>query len=95
MRSRIVVTDNTKSASSMFRSIARFVAAASGLALKGLGVAVAMGVIFGLVIGVGGAVMGVETARLYMIGGFSGWISSLVAMIFVFSQLRRNRHSGH
>lgn len=95
MRSRIVVTDNTKSASSVFRSIARFVAAASGLALKGLGVAVAMGVIFGLVIGVGGAMMGVETERLVMIGWFSGWVSGLTAMMFVFSQMRRRRHSGH
>ena len=78
----------------MCRSIAHFVAAASGLALKGLVVAVAMGVIFGLVIGIGGTVMGVEPARLYLIGGFSGWVSSLVAMMFVFTQMRRNRHSG-
>ena len=95
MRFRIVVAGNTKSVYSMCRSIAHFVGAASGLALKGLAVAVAMGVIFGLIIGVGGAVMGVEPERLYMIGGFSGWVSSFIAMMFIFSQMRRNRHSGH
>lgn len=95
MRSRIVTTDNAERRVSAVGSVVHFVVGASKLALRGLVVAVAMGVLFGLLIGVGGMLMGVETQRLYVIGGFSGWISSFVAMMFVFSQMRRNWQSRH
>lgn len=89
------VHDDTRRKVSAYQSVVRFIVGASGLALRGLGVAVVMGVVFGLLIGVGGFVMGVEAERLVMFGGFSGWVSGFIAMMFVFTQIRRNHHSGH
>ena len=60
-----------------------FVAAASRLFLRGFAVAVLMGVIFGILIGVGGLLLGVETARLVNMGLISGWVSGFIAMVFV------------
>lgn len=79
----------------IFHSMVRFFAGASRLVLQGLGVAVLMGVIFGLVIGVGGSLLGVEMEHLYVAGGLSGWVSSFIAMMFIFQQLRRKRNLGH
>lgn len=76
------------------RSAMQVAATASKLALQGLLVASLMGILFGLLIGFGGAMLGVETQRLTVIGGLSGWISGLVAMLFVFAQMRRNHRAN-
>lgn len=75
--------------------VTRFFVGASRLVLHGLVVAVLMGVVFGLLIGVGGTLLGIETERLYVAGGLSGWVSSFIAMMFIFLQLRRERSAGH
>lgn len=62
---------------------------ASRLAFRGLIAAVAMGVFFGLTIGIGGQILQVDTETLYVVAGSSGWISGAVAMAVVFSRLRR------
>lgn len=80
--------------SSAFHGVRQFVIAASKLALRGLIVAIIMGVIFGLLIGFGGTLLGVETERLYIIGGMSGWVSSFIAILFVLSEARRGKHTG-
>lgn len=71
-----------------------FVTAASRLFLRGFAVAVLMGVIFGILIGVGGLLLGVETARLVNMGLTSGWVSGFIAMVFVFSGMRGAKHPG-
>lgn len=80
---------------SVMSKVVHVIVKSSRLALRGLAAAVAMGVVFGLVIGIGGAVLGVETERLYVIGGLSGWVSGFLAMLFVFAQMRRTRQSDH
>jgi hypothetical protein len=92
---RIAIDRMIESPLSVVSRVVHGLAVASRLALKGLAAAVVMGVVFGLVIGIGGTALGVETERLSVIGGFSGWISGSLAMVFVFVQMRRTRHSGH
>lgn len=86
------VVKNPRSVESSMQSAVRFFVGASRLALQGLGVAVLMGIVFGLLIGVGGLLLGVEADQRLVIGGASGWLSGLIAMIFVFLQLRRERN---
>jgi predicted transporter len=59
------------------------------LAAYGLGIAILMGVFFGLTIGLGGAFLGIETSRLLTLGAMSGWASGFVAMVCVFLRLKR------
>jgi anti-sigma factor RsiW len=63
---------------------------ASRVALRGLIAAVAMGIFFGLTIGIGGQMLQVDTETLYVAAGSSGWISGAVAMAVVFSRVRRS-----
>ena len=75
-----------------FRSVKNFILGASRSAFLGLGVAIGMGVVFGLAIGIGGAMLNIEPERLYVYGGMSGWVSGLVAMLYVFIRVWRQRH---
>lgn len=95
MVSRHPVVRNPGSVESSGQSAVRFFVGASRIALQGLGVAVLMGVVFGLLVGVGGLLLGVGVDQRLAIGGASGWLSGLIAMIFVFLQLRRERNARH
>lgn len=59
------------------------------LAAYGLGIAILMGVFFGLTIGLGGAFLRIETAKLLTLGAMSGWASGFVAMVCVLLRLKR------
>ena len=75
----------------LFARTGAFFTSVYRLAWRGLITAVAMGVFFGLVIGIGGEIYQVDTEQLYVMAGLSGWVSGLVAMLVVFSTVWRKR----
>lgn len=77
----------------IFARVGAFFTGAYKLAWRGLITAVAMGVFFGLVIGIGGQIYQVETEQLYVIAGLSGWASGLIAMLVVFGSVWRKRRA--
>ena len=77
----------------IFGRIFAIVTGAYKLAWRGLITAVAMGVFFGLVIGIGGEIYQVDPQRLYVMAGLSGWVSGLVAMLVVFTSFWRKRRA--
>lgn len=66
---------------------------ATRFAWRGLITAMAMGVLFGLIIGVGGQMAGIDQDQLYILAGASGWISGLVAMLVAFASFFRKAGS--
>lgn len=95
MGSRLSVARSGDGSESATQSVVRFFVGASGLVLRGLGVAVLMGVVFGLLIGIGGLWLGVESEQQIIMGGLSGWISSFIAMMYIVLHVRRERTTGH
>ena len=95
MGSRLSVARGGDGSESATQSVARFFVGASGLVLRGLGIAVPMGVVFGLLIGIGGLWLGVEREQQIIMGGLSGWISSFIAMMYIVLHVRRERTAGH
>lgn len=77
-----------------FRVLSDIIAGAARLVWRGLIVAIAMGIFFGLLIGIGGPALDLENQQLYKLAGLSGWISGMVAMIVVFRKAWRERR-GH
>ena len=95
MGSRLSVARSGDGSESATQSVVRFFVGASGLVLRGLGVAVLMGVVFGLLIGIGGLWLGVESEQQIIMGGLSGWISSFIAIMYIVLHVRRQRTAGH
>lgn len=95
MGSRFSVARSGDGSVSATQSVVRFFVGASRLALRGLGMAVLMGVVFGLLIGIGGLLLGVESEQQIIMGGLSGWISSFIAMMYIVLHVRRERTAGH
>lgn len=95
MGSRLSVARGEDGSESATQSVVRFFVGASGLVLRGLGVAVLMGVVFGLLIGIGGLWLGVESEQQIIMGGLSGWISSFIAMMYIVLHVRREQNAGH
>ncbi len=94
MSSQKLTTTGAGMDRSAFQAARQFATVAARLVFRGLLVAVVMGVIFGLLIGVGGLVLGVEVERLRQVGFLSGGVSSFIAMVFVFAEVRRGKHLG-